>query len=252
MAENDKRYHLIDGIRGATVISMVLYHFFYDFFVVYGGEPRWYAGPAVHFWQQTICWSFILISGFVWPWGRKKNLRRGVVLNLLGLGITVVTRLFMPEQTVRFGILSFLGCAVLLMYLLEKPARRLPPVPGLVLSFALFLLTLHINEGYIGFRALLSIDLPSALYEVKLLTPLGFPFRGFQSGDFFPILPWLLLYLTGYHLGRVFERCRELHGAARINIPVLSYVGRRTLWVYLLHQPLCVLACCIILRRPLF
>lgn len=252
MTEGGKRFHLIDGIRGVTVISMVLYHFFYDFFVLYGGNSRWYAEPTVYFWQQTICWSFIIISGFVWPWGKKYNLRRGIVLNLLGLGITVVTYIFAPEQTVWFGILNFLGCAVLLMYFIEKPACRLSPAAGLVLSFALFLITRHINEGFIGFDGLLKIDLPAALYKAKLLTPFGFPFPGFQSGDFFPMLPWFLLYLSGYYLGRIFERCRELHGAARFNIPVLSYIGQRTLWVYLIHQPLCVLACCAILGRPLF
>lgn len=252
MEKEERRFHLIDAIRGATVVSMVLYHFFYDYFVIYGDNSRWYADPTVHFWQQTICWSFILISGFVWPWGRKYNLRRGISLNLLGLGITAVTYLFMPEQTVWFGILNFLGCAVLLMCAVEKPCRRFHPAAGLALSFAIFLLTLHINEGFIGLEGLWRLDLPRAIYRIKLLTPLGFPFPGFRSGDFFSILPWFMLYLSGYYLGRLFEKCRELHGAARINIPVLSYVGRKTLWIYILHQPLCVLACCVILGHPLF
>lgn len=252
MSDSKKRYYLIDGIRGITVISMVVFHFMYDYCIAFGKNPGWLAKPETFLWQQSICWSFILISGFVWPWGRKSNVKRGLVLNALGFGITLVTCLFMPSEAVWFGVLNFLGCAVLLMFVFEKPARKMHPLLGLVLSFALFLFCRNINSGYLGFGTWLRIDLPLGIYKAKIFTPLGFPFPEFVSSDYFPILPWMFLYLSGYFCGRIFERHGEWHDAAGIKIPVLSYIGSKTLWIYILHQPLNMLLCSLILKEPLF
>lgn len=115
MENKSPRLHGIDALRGLTVLSMVAYHFMYDVEVVYGINPDWYRIPAVHIWQQSICWSFILISGFVWSWGQKKNLRRGIVINLWGLVITAVTLIALPSEAIWFGVLNFIGCAVLLL-----------------------------------------------------------------------------------------------------------------------------------------
>ena len=102
------REHLIDALRGAAVGSMVLFHFCYDVFVILGRDPDWYGRRATVLWQQSICWCFILISGYVWRWGREKALCRGLLLNGFGLLISLVTYLALPEEAVWFGILSFL------------------------------------------------------------------------------------------------------------------------------------------------
>ena len=83
-----KRYHLIDALRGLALLNMLGMHFLYDVNVVFGREPDWYLRPGVYLWQQYICWSFILIAGFSFHWGRKNNLRRGLLLNVCGLVIT--------------------------------------------------------------------------------------------------------------------------------------------------------------------
>jgi uncharacterized membrane protein len=137
MAEK-KRYHLIDALRGFALLNMLGMHFLYDVFVVYGREPRWYLRPGVHAWQQAICWSFILIAGLSFHWGRKNNLRRGLLLNLCGLVITAVTLVVMPSEAIHFGILSFMGCAVLLTIPLEKALHRIKPAAGILICFALF------------------------------------------------------------------------------------------------------------------
>ncbi len=125
MTFQKERYHLIDGIRGLALVNMVLFHFLYDVFIIYGQDPGWYQRTGSHLWQQGICWTFILISGFSWRFGKSHSIRRGIFLNICGLIITFVTGIAVPGQTAYFGILNFLGCAVLLMALLEKPASRL-------------------------------------------------------------------------------------------------------------------------------
>ena len=79
-----ERWHLIDALRGLALLNMLGMHFLYDWNVVFGREPRWHLRPEVHLWQQYICWSFILIAGLAFHWGRHRNLRRGLLLNLLG------------------------------------------------------------------------------------------------------------------------------------------------------------------------
>lgn len=235
------RYDLIDALRGFTIISMILFHFSYDVFIVYGRDSGWYFRTGPHIWQQTICWSFILISGFVWSWGKEKNLRRGIFINLCGLLVTAVTLLAMPSETIWFGVLNFLGCAVLLMIPLQHLTKKIPPYAGILISFILFLFFRNVQTGIVGFGSFVQIRLPETLYTTKLLTPLGFPYPEFRSSDYFPILPWFFLYLCGWFGNRIFQRHPAWQKAARLHIPVLTSIGRKSIWIYLLHQPVCYL-----------
>lgn len=244
MAE-DRRYYLIDALRGLALVNMLAYHFLYDVNVVCGRDPEFYLRPAAHIWQQYICWSFILIAGLSFHWGRWHNLRRGFFLNACGLVITLVTLLVMPDEAIRFGILSFMGCAVLLTIPLERGLKKLPPAAGLALCFALFLLLRHVESGYIGLGPAIH-RLPAGLYRFRILSPLGFPDPAFRSSDYFPMLPWYLLFLCGWFSGRLLEQHERLQRAARIKIPLLSAAGRKTIWIYMLHQPILMGICMLI------
>lgn len=112
--------------------------FFYDVFILYGRQPDWYDRTGTFLWQQGICWTFILISGMVWHFGKKGSLKRGLLLNFWGLVISAVTCVAEPQAAVWFGILNFIGCAVLLMIPLDRIFRRIPPVAGIVVSMVLF------------------------------------------------------------------------------------------------------------------
>ena len=246
MPTREGRYDLIDTVRGIAIISMVIFHFCYDVFMVYGRDPSWYSQPAVHIWQQSICWTFILVSGFVWQWGRSGNVRRGIMLNVWGLVISGVTVLAMPAEAVWFGILNCIGCAVLLMIPLEPVLRRIPAAIGLVAAFALFVVFKDVQLGYLGVPGVFRLDLPDWLYDCRVLTPFGFPFPGFRSSDYFPILPWLFLYICGYFLNRIVMAIRPLQSVARHGLAPLSTVGRYSIWIYLIHQPVCMLICMLV------
>lgn len=243
MPTREGRYDLIDTVRGIAIISMVIFHFCYDVFMVYGRDPSWYSQPAVHIWQQSICWTFILVSGFVWSWGRSGNLKRGIMLNVWGLVISGVTVLAMPAEAVWFGILNCIGCAVLLMIPMEPVLRRIPAAIGLVAAFALFVVFKDVQLGYLGVPGVFRLDLPDWLYDCRVLTPFGFPFPGFRSSDYFPVLPWLFLYIGGYFLNRIVMAIRPLQSVARHGLAPLSTVGRYSIWIYLSHQPVCMLIC---------
>lgn len=122
------RYALLDELRGLDLVSMMLYHACWDMMFLFGIWMDWYAGMPGRLWQQAICWVFILLSGFCVPLGHR-TLKRGAQVFAAGALVTVVTLVFMPEDRVVFGVLTFLGSAMLLTGVLEpllkkNPARR--------------------------------------------------------------------------------------------------------------------------------
>uniref|UniRef100_UPI0040258421 heparan-alpha-glucosaminide N-acetyltransferase domain-containing protein n=1 Tax=Faecalibacterium sp. TaxID=1971605 RepID=UPI0040258421 len=58
------RYALLDELRGLDLVSMMLYHACWDMMFLFGIWMDWYAGMPGRLWQQSICWVFILLSGF--------------------------------------------------------------------------------------------------------------------------------------------------------------------------------------------
>lgn len=134
-----KRYFLVDAVRGAAIVNMVIFHFLYDVFIVYGKDPHWYGLKGIHIWQQAICQTFIFISGFVWVWGMEGNLRRGLRFHLFGCMISLVTLFAVPSQAIWFGILNFMGSAVLLMFPLHRALEGVSCFRGFILClFCLF------------------------------------------------------------------------------------------------------------------
>ena len=130
------RYALLDELRGLDLVSMMLYHGCWDLVNLFGIQADWYYSLPGHLWQQSICWVFILLSGFCAPFGRHM-LRRGVTVFAAGALVTAVTLVFMPEDRVVFGVLTFLGSAMLLTGVLEPLLKKIPPAAGLAVSAVL-------------------------------------------------------------------------------------------------------------------
>lgn len=153
MNQTSTRYALLDELRGLDLISMMLYHGTWDAVYLFGVAVPWYAGTPGRLWQQSICWGFILLSGFCLPMGHHP-VKRGAAVFGAGALVTAVTLLFMPENVVLFGVLTLLGSAMILTGLLEKALQKVPPTAGFLVSFALFALTYHTMDGYWGLGAL--------------------------------------------------------------------------------------------------
>ena len=227
-----RRYQVLDTIRGCALVSMLLYHASWDMVYMFGANWPWYHGFAAYVWQQSICWTFILLSGYCWALGRHQ-LRRGLTVFLCGALITAVTWLFMRSNLVYCGVLTLLGASSLLLILLAPALERVPAQAGAAGSFLLFLLTRDVNAGTLGFEGLRFAALPAGLYRNHLTALLGFPPADFFSTDYFSLLPWFFLFLTGYFLFRLRpEEVREIR-----RVPVITAMGRHSLLIYMLHQP---------------
>lgn len=177
---------------------------------------------------------FILLSGFCAPFGRHM-LRRGVTVFAAGALVTAVTLVFMPGNRVIFGVLTFLGTAMLLTGVLEPLLKKVMPAAGLAVSAVLFALTYHLDERWLGFGGL-RLALPDAWYANYFTAFFGFLPFDFYSTDYFALLPWLFLFWAGYFLHGVVGRAR-MEPLRRSVCPALGWMGRHSLLLYLLHQP---------------
>ena len=215
-----------DTLRGLNLISMMAYHAMWDLVYLFGMDIPWYKGMPGFIWQQIICQTFIVLSGFSWNLG-KHHVKRGLTVFLAGALVTFVTLMFMPEAPVIFGILTFMGSAMLIMIPLDRLFKMLPGRGAaavlLILSLVLFISTRNVGSYISG----------SGYFTAYL----GFPFPGFFSDDYFPLIPWIFLYMTGYFLYRVLPMEKIKPVLADSLCPPLEFIGRHTLIIYLLHQP---------------
>lgn len=103
------RMWLPDALRGLALLNMLAYHAMYDWVYVFGHESSWYNiwAPGCHVWQQYICWSFILLSGFSFPLA-KRPAKNGLIVAGCAAVLTFVTAVFMPSEAIWFGVLHVL------------------------------------------------------------------------------------------------------------------------------------------------
>ena len=59
----------------------------------------------------------------------------------------------------------------------------------------------------------------------------------FHSSDYFPLIPWMFLYLCGYFLWRAVGHRRRVMEKLKPGFAPLAFLGRHSLLIYLLHQP---------------
>lgn len=232
--KTSRRYGLLDFLRGVSLVNMIVYHLLYDLVYLFGVPMPWYHGRGAYWWQQLICGSFILFAGFSCRLSRN-NGKRGAQLLSFGLSLSAVTALVMPGQKILFGILHFMGVSCLLLALLQKVLEKIPPASGVVAALFFFLLTRGVGRGWLGFFGHPLVRLPEGLYQTGFLFPLGFPGPGFFSSDYFPLLPWFFLFLTGFFLWPLVREVPLMEHPVRAN--PISWVGRHTLWIYMAHQP---------------
>ena len=210
------RMWLPDALRGLALLNMLAYH-----------------ATHCHVWQQYICWSFILLSGFSLPLARRP-VRNGLLVAACAALLTAATVLFLPSESIWFGVLHLNAAAVLLTCLVRPLLQRIPAKAGLAASAALFALTNQLPQGFIGFEGLRLCALPAGLYRANLFW-LGLPdLTRFSSADYFPLLPWVFLFWCGVFLARLWHPGRGEPPAA---LQPLCAIGRSTLPVYMLHQP---------------
>ena len=244
------RYGGLDTLRGICLLSMIAFHGVYDLANIVGVPIPWLYEMPGYLWQQSICWTFILLSGFCLSLSRRP-IRHGLILVGCGGAITLVTYFLMPSELIQYGVLTLLGLSALLLTFLRWGCRRLSlriPAPvGLGISLVLLFLTRNLSLGSLGYDR--PILMPDFLYKTDLLAVLGFHSPSFTSSDYFPLLPWFFLYCAGYFLWKLLSPQENVMDRLRPGIRPLAFLGRHSLLIYLLHQPVLLGIFMLLLRK---
>ena len=223
-----KRIWELDALRGLCILGMVVVHVIYDLVELYG-LIEWEYPPLFTFVQQWGGVLFLLISGICVTLG-SRCIRRGLLVFACGLVVSGVTYGMYhfgfsgKSIIIYFGVLHCLGMCMLLWPVF----RKLP-------HWALALAGIALVAGGFYVRSLPWVD-------THYLMPLGIPWKGFASSDYFPLLPYLGFFLLGSALGKSVYRNKETL-LPRVNIKnflirFFLLCGKHSLWIYLLHQPI--------------
>lgn len=225
---NRKRIWELDALRGALLIGMIGIHLIYDLVDLFGivpwVYPRWY-----DLFKNNYGALFLVLSGVSVTLG-SHPVSRGFRVFLGGMACTAVTAgMYVLGFTDRgiiiyFGVLHCLGVCMMLWPLMK-----------------------HWNSCLTGLAAAamwwIGMLLRTRGFSFPWLTVLGFAPWGFVSSDYFPLFPSLGYFLLGTLLGKHFYADRQTRfpgGIARF--PILQWMGRHSLTIYLLHQPVLALA----------
>ena len=219
-----RRIWELDAARGLALVGMIAVHLLYDLTEL-TGVLRWQEPPWFLFIKNHCGSIFLVISGISATLGSRSTRRGCQVLACGGLVSAVTYGMyalgFADESIIiYFGVLHCLGVCMLLWSGLKRLDGRVLAALGLLLA------AIGLVIGRYAFST------------PRWLVPLGFCPADFQSSDYFPLLPNLGFFLLGAALGRRVYAARESRfpGGERFFRPLCA-LGRNSLWVYLLHQP---------------
>ena len=250
-AADKKRVYILDIIRGILIIYVVYYHFMYDLNDIMGHEIGYLYSEWFSTMRDCMSGSLIFISGISCNFSRN-NIKRGARTSLIALLLSTVTAVVMPSQTIIFGILHLLGMMMLMYGLGELAANKIRrkkvqkkeasmPVRVVLMSIflILFFVCRNVYYGWLTFGNF-RLYLPDVLYGGSngFLYIMGF-WQRLSSADYYPLIPFVFMYLTGYFAAQVAQASSlEAPAWAYANpIPALAVLGRHALPFYLLHQP---------------
>ncbi|HHV30915.1 MAG TPA: DUF1624 domain-containing protein [Clostridiales bacterium] len=232
-----RRIYAMDELRGFAVFCMVFYHGFYTLAYLYNLQVGM---VLLRFFMPAEPWFaglFILISGISSDLSRS-NLKRGLKLLAVALGVTAVTALVVPEELIVFGILHFLSVCMIGYGLLKPFADRLQfSWAAVAVCALLYACTMHISFGYLGISPQMGVFLPDSLYRTNWLAPLGIFNLEFHSSDYFPLFPWMFVFAAGTILGKLAVQGKFPAFLYPSRVPFFSWLGRHALLIYIVHQP---------------
>jgi uncharacterized membrane protein len=225
------RIALVDAARTVALLGMAVFHFVFDL-EMFGHLPQGTVampGPWAYF-ARLVAGSFIFLAGvsLVLAHGQglrwRSFLRRLAILAAAAAAITVGTYVMMPDQFVFFGILH----AIATFSVIGLAFLRLPPLVTLIVAAGVFALPWVWSDPFFQSPALIWIGLAP--------TP---P----RAMDFEPLFPWLAPFLAGMAITKLAQSSSlwpALNRRSGQVLHCLTWPGRHSLLVYLVHQPVLI------------
>lgn len=219
--EKKKRIEIIDALRGFAVILMVCHHFFYDL-VEFLDAPLWlFSNPVFDVLQPFFAGVFIALCGVSSNFSRS-NIKRGIFTLAVAICITGVTVIL--EMPIIFGVLHLLGVCMIFYGVTYKLWEKMPKTVSMIFSIIGIVVSSYCVKN---------IEIQS-----EHLWILGWQYEGFVSYDYFPLFPWIFVFLLGACVGYYVKENKFPKWFYETKVPALSFVGRHSLVVYIIHQPI--------------
>jgi len=235
------RYESLDLLRGIAIIGMVLFHTLFDLCFIFGVNIPFFNVKVMLYWQSIVCIIFMLISGALSA-SSHKLLKRGLVIFAFGLLLSFISFIVFPEAFIAFGILHFFGLAMIITSLLKPFLNKVPNLFGLIVCLVGFIVTRFIYFGYILLPIFGRFVLPSDPYRTDFMFFMGFPYKGFISSDYYPMIPWYFMFLCGYFGFKIVTKKAD-KSYLHFRFKPMEFLGRHALVIYIIHQPIIFLIC---------
>ncbi len=215
----------LDATRGVALVAMAVYHACWDLTFVGLADFDLFENPLWLAARTVILSSFLLLAGIGLVLAMERGLDRPRYFRRLGrliaaaAAVSAASYAVFPDSPIFFGVLHHMAVASVVGLLFV----RLPA-------------TVTLLAAILALAAGQSLGFP--LFDSPWLRWIGMTSFAPDSNDFVPLLPWISGVLVGIALARLWP------GVGRGLLPGgvigrgLALAGRRSLAVYLIHQPI--------------
>jgi uncharacterized membrane protein len=219
------RLTAVDALRGSAVCAMIAYHFCFDlnwFGILHADFNRdmlWLTLRAI------IVSSFMLLVGIGLVLAQRAGIsrarfwRRIALITACALVVTAASYAAFPRTFISFGILHCIA----------------------VVSVLAWPFTRHAYAALVAGMAIIAIGLQVQLaaFDAPWLNWIGLMTHKPATEDYVPIFPWLGVVLIGVGAGSWLadHGFKPLQPMARTAPDWLTWLGRHSLLVYMVHQP---------------
>lgn len=226
-----RRIPAIDVARSVALMGMVVFHFVFDLELFGHLPPGTTLLPHWALFARLVAGSFLFLAGVSlvlahgdgirWP----GFLRRFAMIAGAALAISVATRIAIPHAFIYFGILHAIAAASLVGLAVLRA-----PIWLILVAAALAFVMPDVAR--------------TPLFDTRWLAWTGLAATVPPSFDFVPVLPWVSACLLGVAAGRagqaagLWDRLRDPAPAPLLHR--LSWPGRHSLVIYLVHQPVLI------------
>ena len=226
------RLERLDIFRGIAIVLMVVFHLNYSLVNIFSMEMLNFSEDFWYIIWKIAANIFILVAGFSFFLSENKNPKKivkkyfgySVILGIIAVWISFITFAFFPTEYIRFGILHFFSLWFVLLIFFRKLGYYNFILWSIIIIYWAFLIPIIENQQ---------------LYW------LWFTYLGFTSADYYPIFPYMWVLLLWYSLWKIFEDYKynkflKTHRKLNISEKFLVYISKKSLIIYLIHQPIII------------
>lgn len=226
-----KRLFILDLLRAASIISMVVFHFCYD--LDHFDFVDWNTPNGEGFWQ----WRYTILFGFIFSMGTSISLGHYQVrhykrfafwctkIAICAAILTGISLIISPKSWIYFGILHFMLIAGIIAFVFTR-MKWLSATLGTAIIISSIWSRSDGGDGLYWFP-----------FEYS-------SFFSRRTLDYAPLFPWVGVALIGTFTGAFIEANQKLKErlltlqAPKVIAHPLRVISSKSLIIYMIHQPI--------------